>query len=231
MKINFKKAGILIGLLVVPALLFIILKISGRNYYSLPYYFPELDETGNVVMNEKDTVFHKIPPFELIDQNGQKFSSQHTKGKIYVADFFFTRCGTICPKLTTHLGRIQEAFIDNPEVLIVSHTVDPKFDNASVLKEYAKKYDSKDGKWFFLTGDKKTIYDLAIKGYKLPVSDASEYNKNIKSVDETFIHSEKLLLIDKEGFIRGIYDGTFAADIDRLQAEIKVLLEIYQSKS
>lgn len=231
MRINFKKAGILIGLLAVPALLFIVLKLFGHNYYTLPYYFPELDETGNVVMNGKDTVFHKIPQFELIDQNGKTFGSKDTEGKIYVADFFFTRCGTICPKLTTHLGRVQEALADNPEVLIVSHTVDPKYDTAEILKEYAKKYDSKDGKWFFLTGDKKAIYDLAIKGYKLPVSDASEYDKNIKSIDETFIHSEKLLLIDKKGYVRGIYDGTFAADVERLQAEIKVLLEIYKSKS
>ena len=94
----------------------------------------------------------------------------------------------------------------------------------------AQKYDAKTGKWFFLTGDKKTIYDLAIKGYKLPAADASEYDKNIKSIDETFIHSEKLLLIDKEGYVRGIYDGTYSPDVERLVAEIKVLSEIYKGK-
>ena len=228
---NTVKAGILVVILVVPAFIFIFLKVFGNNYYKLPYFMPETDERGEVLMNGADTVFHQIPAFELTDQNGQKFSSQQTKGKIYVADFFFTRCGTICPKLSSAMLRVQDVFGDNPDVILVSHSVDPGHDTPLVLKEYAKKYDAQDGKWFFLTGEKKAIYDLAIKGYKLPVADASEYDKNIKNVDEMFIHSEKIMLIDKEGHIRGIYDGTFNADIERLQAEIKVLEEIYKDQN
>lgn len=228
---NTTKAGILVVILVVPALMFVFLKLFGNNYYKLPYLMPEIDEHGQVLMNGADTVFHKIPDFELLDQNGNKFSSQQTKGKIYVADFFFTRCGTICPKLSSAMLRVQDVFGDNPDVLMVSHSVDPNHDTPTVLKEYAKKYEAQDGKWFFLTGDKKAIYDLAIKGYKLPVADASEYDKNIKNVDEMFIHSEKLMLIDKEGYIRGIYDGTVNVDIERLQAEIKVLQEIYKDQN
>ena len=227
---NTAKVGILIIILAVPTFIFVFLKLFGQNYYKLPYLMPEIDATGQVVMKGVDTVFHQIPSFDLIDQNGQRFSSTQTKGKIYVVDFFFTRCGTTCPKLTTNLSRVQSLFANDPNILIVSHSVDPKHDSSAVLQKFAQKYDAKAGKWFFLTGDKKAIYDLAIKGYKLPAADASEYDKNIKSIDETFIHSEKLLLIDKEGYIRGIYDGTYSPDVERLVAEIKVLSEIYKSK-
>ncbi|WP_305953192.1 SCO family protein [Emticicia oligotrophica] len=191
---------------------------------------PEIDETGQVVIKGGDTVFHQIPPYKLIDQEGKEFSTEQLKGKIYVADFFFSRCGTICPKLSNSLSRVQSIFSADTNVRIVSHSVDPKYDSAAVLKKYAQKYDAKPGKWYFLTGDKKAIYDIAIKGYKLPVADASEYDSKIRSVDETFIHSEKLLLIDKEGYIRGIYDGTYNPDVERLIGEVKVLTEIYKSK-
>lgn len=224
------KVGILIAILAVPTFIFVFLKIFGQNYYTLPYLMPEMDETGQVMMKGVDTVFHRIPQYELVDQNGHKFSSEQTKGKIYVADFFFTRCGTICPKISNNLTRIQSIFSADSNVVIVSHSVDPKHDSSAVLQKYAQKYDAKYGKWFFLTGEKKIIYDIAIKGYKLPVADASEYDKNIKSIDETFIHSEKLLLIDKEGYIRGIYDGTYSPDVERLIGEVKVLTEIYKSK-
>lgn len=224
------KVGILIAILAVPTFIFVFLKMFGQNYYTLPYLMPEMDETGQIVMKGADTVFHQIPKYELIDQKGNKFSSEDVKGKIYVADFFFTRCGTICPKLSNSLSRVQSIFSADSNVVIVSHSVDPKHDSSVVLQQYAQKYDAKYGKWYFLTGDKKAIYDLAIKGYKLPVADASEYDNKIKSIDETFIHSEKLLLIDKEGYIRGIYDGTYSPDVERLIGEVKVLTEIYKSK-
>jgi protein SCO1 len=112
---------------------------------------------------------------------------------------------------------------------LVSHSVDPNFDSAEILKSFAQKNEAKDGKWFFLTGDKKAIYDLGIKGYKVSVADASAYDKNV-SIDETFIHTEKLLLIDKEGYIRGFYDGTEKKEVDRLILEIKVLLDYYKKE-
>lgn len=222
------KTGALAILLIVPVFVFLFLKFFGENHFDLPYYFPELNEKGEVVVNGKDTVFHQIPTYVLENQNGDSVGSEQLKEKIAVVDFFFTRCGTICPKMTTQLTRVQKMFKSNEEVKLQSISIDPKHDSASILKIYAEKYDAIEGKWDFLTGDKKTIYDLAIKGFKLPVADASEYDSTIKSVDETFIHSEKLLLIDKKGYIRGIYDGTNSEDVDRLMVEIKILIDKYK---
>ncbi len=230
MQKNTRKVGILIAILAVPTFIFVLLRLFGQNYYKLPYYMPKLDDSGEVIIQNGDTVFHQIPEYKLLNQDGKLFSTASLKGKIYVADFFFTRCGTICPKLSTNLSRVQSIFSADTNVVILSHTVDPKHDSSSVLKEYAKKYDAKDGKWIFLTGDKEEIYKIAIEGYKLAVADASTYDKNVKSIDETFIHSDKLMLIDKHGFVRGIYDGTKITDVERLIGEIKVLTEIYKSR-
>lgn len=229
MKKNKLKTGVLIGILVIPVFFFLFLKIFGQNYYKLPYLFPEIDETGQVIVKgETDTVFHQVPNFVLTNQDGKAYSSDDLKDKIYVVDFFFTRCGTICPTMAVEMRRVQDVFAENETIKLVSISIDPKHDSSQVLKAYAKKNDSNPAKWNFLTGDKKTIYDLAIKGFKLPVSDAADYDKNIKSVDETFIHSEKLLLIDKQGYVRGMYDGTNPEDVDRLILEIKLLMDIYK---
>ncbi|MEA5457904.1 SCO family protein [Arcicella sp. LKC2W] len=236
------KAGILIAALVVPALIFLYLKGFGENHYELPYMIPLTDSTtGNVMIKknpnpkwnepEVDTVFHTIPAWKLTDENGKTFLGESLKGKIYVADFFFTRCETICPKMSNELTRVQDTFSQNDEVQFASFSVDPNHDTPEMLKEYAKKYDAKTGKWHFLTGTKSQIYPLAVQGYFVPVADASEYDKAIKTPDKTFIHSEKLILVDKEGHIRGFYDGTDKKDVDRLILEIRVLVKIYETKS
>jgi protein SCO1/2 len=233
------KAGILIAALVVPALIFLYLKGFGENHYELPYMIPLTDSTtGNVMMRknlnpkwnqpEMDTVYHTIPAWQLTNQDSLTFSNKSLAGKVYVADFFFTRCGTICPKMSTQLTRVQDTFSENPEFNIVSFSVDPNTDQPQELRKYAKEYDAIKGKWHFITGTKKQIYPLAVKGYYVPVADASEYDKAVKTPDETFIHSEKLILVDKEGHIRGFYDGTDKKDVDRLILEIRVLLKIYQ---
>jgi protein SCO1/2 len=234
------KAGILIAALVVPALIFLYLKGFGENHYELPYLIPRIDSTtGNVMMRRNpnpkwnqpkmDTVFHTIPNWKLTDENGVEFLGETLKGRIYVADFFFTRCESICPKMSTQLTRVQDVFSSEENVQLASFSVDPSHDSPEVMKEYAKKYDAKAGKWHFLTGTKTQIYPLAVKGYYVPVADASEYDKAVKNPDETFIHSEKLILIDKEGHIRGFYDGTNKKDVDRLILEIRVLLKIYDT--
>jgi protein SCO1 len=111
----------------------------------------------------------------------------------------------------------------------LSYTVDPSHDTPSILKQYASKFDAKSPKWQFLTGDKKAIYRLAIDGYKISVADAAQYDKKIQNLDEMFIHSEKLILIDKKGHIRGYYDGTDKTIVeDELMAEIKILLDNYK---
>jgi protein SCO1 len=236
------KAGILITALVVPALIFLYLKGFGENHYNLSYMIPRIDSTtGNVMMlknpnpkwnqPEMDTVFHTIPDWKLIDENGVAFSGSSLKGKIYIADFFFTRCESICPKMSTQLTRVQDIFSKEDEVQLASFSVDPTHDTPEMLKEYAKKYDAKAGKWHFFTGTKTQIYPLAVKGYYVPVADASEYDKAVKNPDETFIHSEKLILVDKEGHIRGFYDGTDKKDVDKLILEIRVLLKIYETSN
>lgn len=174
-----------------------------------------------------DTIYNRIPAFKLIDQDSQLVDQSVVKNKIYVADFFFTRCGTICPKLSSQLTRVQDIFQENPDIVFLSYTVDPEHDRPKQLKEYAQKYSAIPGKWYFLTGSKSEIYDLAMHGYYLPVVD-----KNVPEgkPDETFIHSQKLVLVDKQGIVRGFYDGTDKVDVDRLVLEIRVLLDIYRKE-
>lgn len=216
---KYFKAGILTTTLVLPAFIILMLHKCATNHFDLPYYVPKMDIlTGNVMMNGKDTVFHTVPNFELTDQNGNTVTEKTVKDRIYVADFIFTRCGTICPKMTTQLARIQKEFA-NDSVLILSHTVDPRFDTPEVLKGYAKRYNAKEGTWYFLTGEKQKLYDLAHKGYFI----AAREEEQSTTPDNSFSHSDKLILIDKKGHIRGFYDGTDPVEIDRLKAEIKVL--------
>lgn len=222
---KYLKAGILIALLVVPASIFIFLKVFGENKFNLPYYMPVIQDNGDVKISNGDTVFHQIPSFELLNQDSLLISSDELKGKIYVVSFFFSRCGTVCPVITRNQKAVQEEFKGNEFVKIVSISIDPMYDSPRILKQYASDNDLDLNQWFLFTGDKKYIYDLAIKGYKLPVADASVYDASITNPDETFIHSEKLLLVDTNGFVRGIYDGTLKDEIKRLNVEIKVLLD------
>ena len=123
-----------------------------------------------------------------------------------------------------NIKRVSGLISDKKRIQYYSITVDPVYDRPEILQTYRTKQGFTEPNWTFLTGDKKYIYDLAIKRFKLPVADASEYDKGITDIDETFIHSDKLLLIDKEGFCRGIYTGTDKFEVDRLVLEIKVLL-------
>ncbi|WP_026260638.1 SCO family protein [Spirosoma luteum] len=233
----FRKAGILLATLLVPALLYLFLRYSTQNHYVLSRYLPKIDSArGEPLMGKvrlpdgsviTDTIYNRIPPFQLIDQDGDTVNQSIVKGKIYVADFFFTRCTTICPRISSQLTRVQDIFINNPTIVFLSHTVDPAHDRPEQLKAYAKKYDAIPGKWYFLTGSKTQIYDLAMHGYYLPTVDAGLKEGN---PDETFIHSEKLVLVDKEGIVRGFYDGTDKEDVDKLVLEIRVLLDIYSKE-
>lgn len=235
-----KKTGLLFLVLIVPVFVYLGLKVFGTNHFNLPRYIPAIDSTtGEIKMAkrlnprwneaEMDTVFQTIPDFSLIDESGKTFSAKSLKGKIYVASFFFTRCGTICPKITSQLSRVQDTFLGDPEVQFLSISVDPKFDQPDKLATYAKRFDANKSQWHFLTGEKKMIYPLVLKGFHVPLADASEYDAAIKNPDETFIHSERLVLVDKEGIIRGFYDGTDKKEVDRLLVEIKVLKNIYST--
>ena len=144
--------------------------------------------------------YHKISDFELINQNGKPITQEYYKNKIYVADFFFTTCQSICPIMTKNMLEIQEQLKNDKEILLLSHTVTPEIDSVQQLKKYALENNIDDNKWNLVTGDKRQIYDLARKSY-LAVED-SEFG------DFDMIHTENFMLIDKQRQIRGFYDGT-----------------------
>lgn len=216
------KTGILFAILGIPVLTFIFLKLFGKNNFDLPYFFPETDESGEVKTIGKDTVFSRMTPFTLVNTKGDSTVVQ--PGRITVVNFFFSRCGTICPIANTLMVKVAETFKNNPDVHFYGISVDPKYDTPEVLRSYSRALGMDRLHYDLLTGDKKYIYDLSIKGFRLPVADAAEYDANITHVDEMFIHSDKVMLIDHEGHFRGIYSGTKKSEMDRLKLEIKVLL-------
>ncbi len=171
----------------------------------------------------KDTLWHTIPPFYLDGHNGNKISNATFKDKITVVDFFFTYCPTICPKMSSELARVQLEMEKEEDVMILSHTVDPKRDSVAVLKEYGDRYEADSTRWIFVTGDKKEIYDLARYGYFVTASEGS-------GGDDDFIHTNKFILVDKSGVIRGYYDGTDTEDVNRLLVDIKILKLEYPRK-
>ena len=164
-----------------------------------------------------NSVNHKIPKFEFINQNGDTIRNNDYAGKIYVADFFFTTCPGICPKLTKHMKILEDLYSKNDQIKFLSHTVMPWHDSVSVLNEYGKRYDIESKKWNLVTGDKEEIYRVARDGYF-----ADNSFKTQESVNE-FIHSENFYLIDKNGKIRGVYNGTLEIEIERLKRHIKTL--------
>ncbi len=173
--------------------------------------------------SSKDTVYHLVPDFEFINQYGEKINQETVKGKIYVVDYFFTTCQSICPIMSSQMERVAFHFKNNKEVLFLSHTVNPEEDSVPVLKEYAGKHHAQETNWYFLTGDKKALYNLARKGYIL---NAEEGNGDATD----FIHTQNFALIDKERHIRGQYDGTDSSDINRLIIDIQLLSDEYTWK-
>jgi len=159
---------------------------------------------------------HKVLDFSLINQNGETITQQDYEDKIYVADFFFTRCMTICPVMTNNIGVLQEEFLNDDDVKFLSHSVTPVIDSVSVLKAYAETKGVIDAKWNITTGPKKHIYELARKSY-FAVLDEGDGGL------QDFIHTENFVLVDKKKQIRGYYDGTDDEDIKRLISDIKLL--------
>ena len=162
-----------------------------------------------------DTVFHTVPAFSFRDQNGRIVTESLVKGKVYVADYFFTTCQSICPIMSKQLDRVYKT---QNEVVILSHTVDPETDTPEILKAYADKFKADPNRWVFLTGGKPELYNLARTGYLL---DAQEGNGGA----EDFIHTQNFALIDKKGRIRGFYDGTDSSAVNDLITDIDFLLQ------
>ena len=159
---------------------------------------------------------HKISDFELFNQNGATITQATFDNKIYVADFFFTRCGTICPLMTSHMYALQNAFLNDEEVLLLSHSVTPVLDSVPVLKRYAENKGVLAAKWHLVTGPKKQIYDLARKSY-FAVLDEGDGG------EQDFIHTEQFVLVDQKKRIRGYYDGTDPKEIQRILTDIALL--------
>ena len=163
---------------------------------------------------------HTIANFELINQNGETITNKDYKDKIYIADFFFTRCPSICIPMAFHMGELQKTYIKDPEIMFLSHSVTPTIDSVSVLKAYAIDKGVVDGKWNVTTGNKKHIYDLARKSY-FAVIDEGTGDEN------DFIHTEQFVLIDKERRIRGYYDGTESEAMEKLKEDLVLLKAEY----
>jgi len=159
--------------------------------------------------------YHTIADFKLVNQNGDTITQENYKNKIYVADFFFTTCSTICPIMTDHMAEIQERLKNDSEVLLLSHSVTPDIDTVAQLRRYADKKGVIDSKWNLVTGDKREIYELARKSY-LAAKDApySKYD---------LVHTENFVLVDRERRIRGFYDGTDPKAIEKLLEDIQIL--------
>ena len=194
-------------------IVFIFLVVLGcQQEKKLPFLGPK--EIGK----QGDTLYHKIPDFKFLNQDSVWISEKNMAGKIYVADFFFTTCPTICPKMKTQLLRIYDKFAEDDRVRILSHTIDPEYDGVRVLKEYAKKLNITSPRWNLLTGKKSDIYRLGEKSYMVAAQeDANEVGG--------FVHSGAFILVDQNRHVRGIYDGTKEEDVNHLIEDMTLLLK------
>ncbi|MEA5458240.1 SCO family protein [Arcicella sp. LKC2W] len=164
-----------------------------------------------------DTLYHQIPDFEFINQDSVKVTQKDFEGKVYISDFFFTTCPTICPKMKTQMLRIYEKYKDNPKVGILSHSIDPRHDTPAVLREFMDNLGIKSKMWQMVTGDKAKIYEIGQKSYMVSATDDPTQPGGI-------VHSGAFILVDKNRHIRGIYDGTEPTKVDRLMIDMEILL-------
>jgi protein SCO1/2 len=191
---------------------------------TLPIYQPDMvnkelvDTTVQYVRK-----YHKVPDFKLVNQNGDTITQKDYKDKIYIADFFFTTCQGICPIMTDHMVKIQKEFKDDPEVLLLSHSVTPEIDSVAQLKKYAEEKGVIDEKWNLITGDKKQIYDLARKSYLVAKSQGNGGKYDM-------VHTENFALIDKNKQVRGFYDGTNPEAIEQLVEDVKLLKKLEKER-
>lgn len=189
------------------------LTACGDSNKKLPYLgHHELNADG-------DSTYHTIPDFVFVNQDGDTVTQKNVEGKVYVADFFFSTCPTICPIMKTQMLRIFDKYKDNDSLLILSHSINPRYDTPEVLKSYKSKLGINSNKWQFLTGTETDVYSLAQNSYLTSALEDSS------AIDEGgFIHSGAFVLVDKNRHIRAIYDGTKEKEVDKLMADIDRLL-------
>lgn len=193
-------------------------KIETSRVESLPFYeeatfTPKWIKPGSKELES----FHKIPDFKLINQLGDTITNETFKNKIYITDFFFTTCSGICPKMTTNMIKLQEAFKEDNNIMLLSHSVTPKFDKVPVLREYANNKGVNVTKWHLVTGDREHIYNLGRNSYFV------EEDLGKEKKPEDFLHTENFVLIDQDRHIRGIYNGIHNASVRQLITDVKEL--------
>jgi len=218
--------GICVAVLV-PLVSYLIVKTASENAVAMPprYYYDSVITTLKDGKQITDTLWHPVNDFSLTNQLGHDVSLTQLKGKVIVADFFFTHCPSICPYLTRNLKKLQDALEiknnanepDTNSVQLLSFSVDPERDSASVLKKYADKYGVDPDMWWLLTGPKKTIYDFALSELKMGISDAG-------GADSNFIHTQKMVLLDRDHVVRGYYDGLDSVELTKLVRDIGLIL-------
>jgi len=200
--------------------LFVSCRSSGGKKETMPF-INKPDFTPEWI-SQKDPAYkriHTIPPFSFIDQDGKTITEKTVEGKVYVADFFFTHCGSICPVMTRNMGKLQSLFRNNDKVLFLSHSVLPEMDSVPILKRYADARGIIGEKWHLLTGDKEKIYSIARQQYF--AGDTIGYYQT----GNEFLHTENFILVDQNRRIRGVYNGTLELEMDRLKEDIETLLK------
>lgn len=208
---------VLVCILLLPVLIFLFLKGFGNNEYDLPIFFQKGVDNPFKECPVTDSTQHYIPDFTFINQEGKPIGRSQMEGKITVVDFFFTSCPSICPVMSKELSRVNDMFREEPRAQLISISIDPEFDTPQVLKQYADEHEAIAGKWHFLSGPKLETFQLARCGFVLPALDGN-------GVPDDFVHSDKFILIDAEGRIRGYYSGTTREQVDLLILEMKILL-------
>lgn len=216
-----------------PLVSYLLVKHYGDNAVQMPrrYYADSVVTTEKNGKETTDTIWHRAANITLTNQLGTKVSLDDLQGKVIVADFFFTHCGSICPALTRNMKRLQDALklkndmkrVDTTFVQFISFTIDPERDSATVLKNYADHYGVNPDVWWMLTGPKKTIYDFAFEELKV-----DKYND--EPIDSSFVHTSRFTLLDKDRVVRGYYNGLDSMDMARLGNDL-VLLALEKDKN
>lgn len=188
---------------------------ASMPFINQPDFTPEWISTTDPLYQR----IHRVPAFSFVNQYGDTITEKTVEGKIYVANFIFTRCNSICPRMTANMGLIQEKFKTNDAVLLLSHSVTPEMDSVPVLKKYAEQNGVIRGKWHLLTGTQEAIYRLAKKEYF--AGDTIGYYQT----GNEFLHTENFILLDKQRRIRGVYNGTLPLEAERLCDDINTLLK------
>ena len=182
-------------------------------FINKPDFTPEWIATDDPAYKQ----IHTIPAFSFTNQNGETVTEKNVAGKIYVSNFIFTRCGSICPAMTANMGILQQKYKNDDDVVLLSHSVTPQLDSVPVLKRYAEAHGIISGKWHLLTGNEDQIYALAKKQYF--AGDTIGYYQS----GNEFLHTENFILVDRQRRIRGVYNGTLALEMERLIADITTL--------